>query len=180
MRWNVSKPASRSTKENLRLVVRERASRIWRPACVVVVVLVGGLFSWGRGLTGMTSRPMPSPGMRPGKEAIEIRIYLSVWRCLWIGGLPILRVLAIAEAIVEGGRWVERWGAVGRELGIGGVGSVGSGVGTAWRRATGCSAGIHSNPQHRDRGCGLRRDGIAAFAQCLAAVLSSRWQGDRG
>ena len=44
--WKVSKPASRSTKENLRFSDEGRASRRRRPA-------------------GMTSRPIPSPGMRP-------------------------------------------------------------------------------------------------------------------
>lgn len=42
----VSKPASRSTKLNFRFRLEGRASRRRRPA-------------------GMTSRPMPSPGMRP-------------------------------------------------------------------------------------------------------------------
>lgn len=43
--WKHSKPASRWVKENLRFRDEGRASRTRRPA-------------------GMTSRPMPSPGMR--------------------------------------------------------------------------------------------------------------------
>lgn len=43
---NVSNPASRSMKENLRFIEEGRDSRSRRPA-------------------GMTSRPIPSPGMRP-------------------------------------------------------------------------------------------------------------------
>ena len=46
VRLKHSNPASRSTKENLRPREVGRASRMRRPA-------------------GMTSRPMPSPGMRP-------------------------------------------------------------------------------------------------------------------
>jgi hypothetical protein len=50
---NVSKPASRSTKLNFTCNEAGRASRIRRPA-------------------GMTSRPMPSPAMRP-KDWLVVR-----------------------------------------------------------------------------------------------------------
>lgn len=57
--WKVSKPASRSTKENLRFKDEGRASRMRRPA-------------------GMTSRPMPSPGIRPGQcLAMRYPVYWS-------------------------------------------------------------------------------------------------------
>ncbi|KAK6440526.1 hypothetical protein LTR95_003239, partial [Oleoguttula sp. CCFEE 5521] len=66
-RLNSSKPASRSTKEKLSPRLFGSASRILRPA-------------------GMTSRPMPSPGMRPLK--CQIVQYYHSW-----SKLPIRSVL---------------------------------------------------------------------------------------
>lgn len=57
----------------------------------------------------MTSLPIPSPGMRPGEEQL---VSASAETGVLGEELPILRVLATAEAIV-GGRWEEGGGGGG-------------------------------------------------------------------
>ena len=65
--WKVPKPASRSTKLNLRFRDEGRDSRTLRPAYIIPTHPSQpiGLSLARRLPTGMTSRPIPSPGMRP-------------------------------------------------------------------------------------------------------------------